>query len=213
MVRLTKADRAKARIITVAEQLFAANGIEAVSMRQIASASGLANTSGVQYHFGNRKNLLDAIVANRMEQMEPVREKLLVNLAKQGRAADLREILDALYSPYLTLAGDQGRHTYPKYLCEYLLKYSRPSIIWQLDGAGPPPPPHLARIQAMIRDCLSEIPAELLGFRLVSATFVILTMLIGYDRHPRVARESIAFDGLWKDTLIQATAVLSAEVS
>jgi AcrR family transcriptional regulator len=46
------------RLITAAEELFAANGIEAVSLREIVRASGARNTAALQYHFGDRAGLV-----------------------------------------------------------------------------------------------------------------------------------------------------------
>ena len=40
------------QIIRAAEELFAARGIDSVSLREINRAAGQSNTGAVQYHFG-----------------------------------------------------------------------------------------------------------------------------------------------------------------
>ena len=41
-----------------AEQLFAAHGVDGVSLRQITREAGQRNTTALQYHFGSRDGLL-----------------------------------------------------------------------------------------------------------------------------------------------------------
>ena len=49
-------------IMRAAEQMFAERGLDGVSLREITRAVGARNTSATQYHFGDRKGLLRAIV-------------------------------------------------------------------------------------------------------------------------------------------------------
>ena len=49
------------RLIRAAETLFAARGIDAVSMREIATAARCGDTNAVTYYFGSKDGLLAAV--------------------------------------------------------------------------------------------------------------------------------------------------------
>ncbi|WP_372344040.1 TetR/AcrR family transcriptional regulator [Streptomyces sp. KL116D] len=48
-------------MLTAAERLFAERGVYNVSNRQISEAAGQGNTTAVNYHFGNKTDLVRAI--------------------------------------------------------------------------------------------------------------------------------------------------------
>ena len=54
--------------------MFAQRGIEAVSFRDLVTASGQRNVSAVTYHFGSREGLLRAIVEPMLEQLRAIVE-------------------------------------------------------------------------------------------------------------------------------------------
>src|SRR3546814_6660333 len=56
------------RILQAAEDCFGEHGIDAVSLRQIAIAAGQGNTAAVQYHFGSKEGLLEAIFQHRRSE-------------------------------------------------------------------------------------------------------------------------------------------------
>jgi len=58
---ISPADRRQI-LLRTAEELFANKGIDAVSLNEINKAAGQRNTSALHYHFGNKENLIDAIV-------------------------------------------------------------------------------------------------------------------------------------------------------
>jgi AcrR family transcriptional regulator len=122
------ADEAKIRIIAAAESLYAVRSIESVSLREIAQSAGHANTNAVQYHFGNRDALVQAIFAWRVWQMEPARALLLEEADRSGLGDDLHALLGVLCIPMLDLVDAEGRHTYAAFMSKYLLQ-QRPAGI------------------------------------------------------------------------------------
>lgn len=52
----------RARLVSVAELLFAARGIEGVSLIEISRAAGQRNSNACQYHFGDKQGLVQAIL-------------------------------------------------------------------------------------------------------------------------------------------------------
>src|ERR1700757_4705681 len=64
----------KEQLVTTAERLFAVHGIDSVSLRQICAEAGNANNSAVQYHFGSKDRLLQAIFEYRIPHLMAPRD-------------------------------------------------------------------------------------------------------------------------------------------
>ncbi|MDA8045914.1 MAG: TetR/AcrR family transcriptional regulator [Actinomycetota bacterium] len=98
----------KERLIQIAEMLYAEHGLDGVSLRQISARAGASNNSAVQYHFGSRDGLVDAIFEYRLPEMHE-RRRLLV---AQHRPADLRSWVECFVLPTL----EQGERSDSHYL-------------------------------------------------------------------------------------------------
>jgi AcrR family transcriptional regulator len=68
------------RILIAAERLFAESGIASVSLRDVGGAAEQKNNMAVQYHFGDRDNLILQIIIYRAEFIEEVRAGLLAKI-------------------------------------------------------------------------------------------------------------------------------------
>lgn len=66
----------KAKILDAAEQLFAEHGFKDTSLRTITSKAGV-NLASVNYHFGDKKTLVRAVLARYLEQFMPQLEQEL----------------------------------------------------------------------------------------------------------------------------------------
>jgi AcrR family transcriptional regulator len=85
-------------ILNAAEQLFAEQGVRAVSNRQISEAAGQGNNAAVGYHFGGKADLIRAIVKRHVAVMEPMRES---ELERIGDSDDLRDWVTCLVKPIM----------------------------------------------------------------------------------------------------------------
>jgi AcrR family transcriptional regulator len=56
------------RLLDIAEELFAENGVDSISIRSINAAAQLS-PGILHYHFGNKDTLLEAIVTRRMDEI------------------------------------------------------------------------------------------------------------------------------------------------
>src|SRR4051794_41913128 len=65
----TIAPSTKEQIVLAAEALFAERGVEGVSLRQIGTAAGNGNNSAVQYHFGTKDRLVQAVFEVRLPRL------------------------------------------------------------------------------------------------------------------------------------------------
>lgn len=89
---------ARLAIVRAAEQLFASEGIDVPSLREIARTAGQGNTNAAQYHFGDREGLLLAVLERHRERVE-VRRRELLDMAGSADPADARGLSAALVSP------------------------------------------------------------------------------------------------------------------
>ncbi len=87
------------RLLATAEQLYALEGFDAVSMRQVAKASGQKNTSALAYHFGTQEGLIEAILDYRMMPINARRQLLLDEVLRKGQEAEPWVLVEVLVRP------------------------------------------------------------------------------------------------------------------
>lgn len=85
-------------LIDSARHLFAEQGIDAVSLREVARAAGHRNTNAVQYHFGDRGALLTAVVEP-FERDVGARRAALVDVLASESDPSMRSVAGALVRP------------------------------------------------------------------------------------------------------------------
>ena len=164
------------RILLSAEKMFAQNGIDGASLREIAKLADQRNPFAPQYHFGSREGLMRAVFAFRMGQLEEERARMLAEAEAAGREHEPRVILDMIYLPQITLVDGDGNHSYANFLCQYLL---RERATWFGDF-GTPLPPTLVRILELLRGCMTHLSDAAAQRRLVSSSLVFLHFLSVY---------------------------------
>lgn len=100
----------KSRIIDAAEQLFMEHGFEATSLRSLTAAAGV-NLAAVNYHFGSKEELFQAVLTRRLDPMNQERIDLLERLEREAgeRPIACEKILSAMLIPALRLARDEKR--------------------------------------------------------------------------------------------------------
>ncbi len=100
MSKLSKST--KSRILEATECLVAEHGFEAVSLRDITSNAAV-NVAAVNYHFGSKEKLFEAIQCRYIEPINEDRLRIIAELTAEGRAPNVREILEAFMRPFLTV--------------------------------------------------------------------------------------------------------------
>ena len=105
----TSADT-KTRILDVAEQLFMEHGFEATSLRSLTAAAGV-NLAAVNYHFGSKEELFQAVLTRRLDPMNQERIELLERVEREagGKPASVEKVIYAMLAPALRLARDEER--------------------------------------------------------------------------------------------------------
>jgi AcrR family transcriptional regulator len=89
----------KERLILAAERLFAERGIEGPPLEEIGLAAGQRNKTVIQYYFGNRQALVDAILDYRTEATMSLRAEMLAEMISEGREPDVRSLVSAIVIP------------------------------------------------------------------------------------------------------------------
>ena len=100
----------KTRILDAAESLFTEHGFEATSLRQLTTAAGV-NLAAVNYHFGTKEELFQAVLTRRLDPMNQERIDLLARYEREagGKPLTCEKILSAMLIPALKLSRDEKR--------------------------------------------------------------------------------------------------------
>jgi AcrR family transcriptional regulator len=154
----------KEQIVRTAERLFGERGLEGVSLRQISAEAGCGNNSAVQYHFGSKDRLLEAIFEYRRPQLLE-RQRLLV---AARRPRDLRAWVECLMLP----TAEQGEMEGSRYVSfvAALLHDRRRDVFQQLSNG---PSSSLEQFDHVV-SLLTHIPEPLRSHRVVqAATFTV----------------------------------------
>ncbi|MAY61666.1 MAG: hypothetical protein CML29_05600 [Rhizobiales bacterium] len=104
------------RMIKAAEELFSERGHENVSLRQLTSHAGV-NVAAVNYHFGSKELLVEAVFENLVQRVCEQRELALEKL-QPGESLMLEEIVRSFVDPYL---GD-GNEKQGALLARFLMR-------------------------------------------------------------------------------------------
>ena len=106
-----RGDETREHLLDVAERLYGERGIAGVSLREIRTAAGSRNTAAVQFHFGDRDGLLQALVDRHMPRIAALQQARYELMVAESRGDDRRSLVDVLVRPtaeYLT-RGPQER--------------------------------------------------------------------------------------------------------
>lgn len=194
----------RTKMILVAESLFAEEGIDGVSLRRVAAMAGQKNHHAVQYHFGSRDGLVQAIFDFRMEQMDARRADMLRNAEATGNLDDPRTITDIIFIPQLSVISNYGDFSYANFLCQYLLRNSDA----EFGRFGGNLPPALARALDLLRSSLGFLSDGAAQRRLITACFMFLNLLAVYTRDLETGRANEEFEDALEDTVRQIVAAL-----
>jgi AcrR family transcriptional regulator len=117
------------RLIDAAERLFASQGVNAVSLREIVRESGARNVTALQYHFGDRRALLRAVLDRHHRDVEVARHALLdayEDTYEPGDQGGVHALAAVLVRPLAAkLATETGR-SYLQILAELLNRRDPP---------------------------------------------------------------------------------------
>lgn len=89
------------RLKHIAETLFAEHGVDAVTVRDIVKAAGLKNVASLNYYFGGKQGLVEALILDGARASDTWRQERLDALAERGEPS-VRELIRVLAWPVLS---------------------------------------------------------------------------------------------------------------
>ncbi|MEY2457476.1 MAG: hypothetical protein QOK06_2570 [Acidimicrobiaceae bacterium] len=110
-------------LIRAAERLFAEHGSDGVSLREINAEAGASNASAVQYHFGDRRGLVRAVLAKHELEIERRRHRLL-DAYEAWAEPNVRALAAALVEPLAAELSSDGGIGYLQLVSDL---YNRPN--------------------------------------------------------------------------------------
>ena len=132
-----KSERTRLALILAAERLFGELGIDAVGLRAISEAAYQKNNTSVQYHFGSKLALLNAIFEYREAMLQPQRQALFDLGEAQERLSDLRWLLRICFEPNFRLYRDRHDINYIKLHATYLTTHRPRGVTHPVDTDSP----------------------------------------------------------------------------
>ncbi len=93
-------EEARDALLDAAERLFAVQGIETASLRDISIEAGQKNNSAAQYHFGDRAGLVAAVFTRRMDRINERRLRMIAEIDSNG-TNDVVSLVSALCVPLI----------------------------------------------------------------------------------------------------------------
>lgn len=173
---------ARDELMREAERLFGSHGVEAVSLRDIVRAAGHRNESAVQYHFGSKRALVDAVVAQRLTRIEERRLAMLAKVETDGATKDPRRLVAAIVEPLADEVFDTaGGEDYIRFLAQAITRpgFDIVAQITALNLAG------MMGVTRYLRAVAGRVPAEVQNLRERMAVIAIVTGLAGWIAGPR----------------------------
>jgi AcrR family transcriptional regulator len=167
----------KTRILDAAEALFIAGGFESLSMRQITSAAGV-NLAAVNYHFGSKDALIQAVLARQLDPLNDQRVNLLDKFEReQGDQLTCEHVLAAMFLPAVRMfKGDSAQSG--RYLQFLGRAYTDPSPVVR-DFINTHYIQSLGRFFFAFQRTLPDLDRADLGFRLHFALGALSGVLAG----------------------------------
>ena len=152
----------RTRILDAAEELFMQHGFEGTSMR-LLTARASVNLAAVNYHFGSKHALIEAVFRRRLDPMNAARIAELAKLEANGNFSP-EAIIRAFVGPSLRLIEDAkgGGRNFIRLLGRTYTEPAKPLrvLIGQMYA------PTMERYKAALERALPHMPREELVWRM-----------------------------------------------
>jgi AcrR family transcriptional regulator len=160
------------RLLVTAEELFATRGLDAVSVRDITEAAD-ANTAAINYHFGSKRGLIEAIVASRADALGRRRAELLdeLDLLYGDEPPPLRAVIRAMVLSTAELATADPSGGY--YVAFVAAIGDHPELMPVLDAFEP----STERFLRTLARATPELPHDVRVLRFAAAKEVVNRVL------------------------------------
>ncbi len=178
-------------------------------LRDIAAAAGQRNNSAVQYHFGSRDGLIEAVVAQRMVTLEVRRLELLAERAAADEPDGVHELLEVLVVPMFELGSRHGIGYYARFLEQIR---THPAVTDEANLHGTRRTSVRVIMHRLDRG-LPELPAALRMRRLRALPTVLFSLLADHERAVQDGVVAADDTSAWTELIDILAGALTAPVS
>lgn len=200
-------EKAREVLLDAAEELFARHGIDAVSNRRIAEHAGTANHSAIAYHFGDRDELMRALLGRHLEEMHKRRMALVSSLADD---AGVRDILACMILPWIQYLATRAA---PSWHARFLFQVrSIPSVAAVIAGSSVGNPEFESLVNRM-QTALKHLPPQVVQGRTSVMGPMILGICAGYEERIQNGEEEPNWTAVGYFFIDSCSGMLSAPVT
>jgi len=200
-------DRVRLSLLESAEELFATHGIDAVSSRRIAEHAGNANHSAVNYHFGNRDELIRAMLLRYADDTRERRRELAAQLGPEPRLRDLVRCLVLPFTEQLaTLPVPSRRARFLRQL------RSVPSVV-EIVATNTVDDPLMDDLIRRTRSLLSDVPDSIMRGRSWILGRMVVDICAEYEARVEADPTDADWAGMSRFLVDVCVGVLRAEIT
>ncbi len=191
-------------LVETAERLFAEQGIESVSLRDISAAAGQRNHSAAQYHFGDRGGLVAAVFEHRMRVVDERRHARLDALEAEGRSRDPIALVGAVVRPLAEVVAETDGW-YGRFLVRSRWDAFARRVLGDLDVMS-----SYRRAINLLADVLDELPDDTRYARLDQMATLFIGTIAGWEWRRDQGQRRRGLEELCTDLVATSHAVLFA---
>jgi AcrR family transcriptional regulator len=213
IVRNARGDAVRTHLLDTAERLFAEKGIDAVSLNSIARQARQLNASVMQYYFGSKTGLIEAILERRMAELNRRRADLIATVAPDDPALALRRIAEAMVLPFAEHLFVEGGSSYLRFVAQVTFNADR-SVFEMMRGRHDSA---VRRIAELARQILRDQSPDRVRHRLAVVTNLVLFTIGEREKLRMAGRRTgvarLATDEFIEELIVMIVGALSAGAS
>lgn len=190
------------QLLSIAERLFAARGIDGVSLREIAAQAGIRNPGAVHYHFGSKEVLVQAVLERRAVVINERRSAYIDALIARGDLS-ARTLAEATILPLADELDDE-HGDYLGFLAQ--LARARPELVLDDSNRAFGSGVAMLRGQFVARGLIPPAPLGRARMRVVAN--LVPAALADYQRALRQGTAGLAPRPLYVSYLIDLLAAI-----
>lgn len=191
-------------LLRAAERLFAERGVDVVSMREIAAAAGQANHSAALYHFADKRDLLNSLLARHSDPIQAAWLTTLDHMTAEGRDS-LEELVGLMVRTVVAKLDDpDGGSDYLLIVAQLVTSRSFPLMTLPAVSA-----PGILELSARMMRHIQAIPTEWMQLRMLRVAAVLYCSIAHYQFLAEFGGAPTR-DGFVADLIASMVAVISS---
>ncbi len=169
-------------LLKTAERLYALEGVDRVSTRNIAREAGQKNHSALQYHFGGRDQLIDAILSYRMTPLNTRRQEMLREYQAKDQPSTVRDLVELFLRPFAEeLLKPPADSYYVSLIAQSCSRHQWDRVYSQ----GKASSSALEVLAELLVELLSPIPVDVIYDRIVYMAMQMVQVISEWDHQRR----------------------------